>query len=75
MLSAEDADLVKKLSGVDEVFGSELLGEHFSYYALVGGRIVYTPLLPAEGASMSRDLGLRSVAEVGTRPVGRPALT
>jgi Xaa-Pro aminopeptidase len=68
VLSAEDAELVQKLSGVDQVAGTDVLGEHLAYYALAGGRTVYTPLLPAEGASMSRDLALREGADTGTDP-------
>jgi Xaa-Pro aminopeptidase len=69
MLSAEDADEVKKLSGVDAVYGTDLLGEQ-----LVGKlhredlKALYTPLAPAEGASMSRDLGLRSIADTSSDP-------
>jgi Xaa-Pro aminopeptidase len=73
LLAAEDAELVKKLSGVDEVAGSDLLGEQLARYALLGGTLVYTPLAPAEGASMSRDLGLRGATELATDPWdGRP---
>jgi Xaa-Pro aminopeptidase len=67
-LSAEDADLVKKLSGVDQVSATDALGEHLAYYTLAGGRAAYMPLAPAEGPSMSRDLALRGVAETGTDP-------
>ena len=69
MLSAEDADEVKKLSGVDAVYGTDLLAEQIvGKYHRAGLRILFTPLAPAEGASMSRDLALRSVAEVGSDP-------
>jgi Xaa-Pro aminopeptidase len=36
VLSAEDADEVKKLSGIDDVFGIDLLGEHLARYARGG---------------------------------------
>lgn len=69
MLSAEDADEVKKLSGVDFVFGTDLLAEQLvNRYHRKNLRTLFTPLAPAEGASMSRDLALRSVAEVGSDP-------
>jgi Xaa-Pro aminopeptidase len=68
LLTAEDAELVKSLSGLDDVFGPDLLAEHVASFTARGGRVVHTPLIPAEGASMSRDLALRSVAEQGTDP-------
>jgi Xaa-Pro aminopeptidase len=69
MLSAEDGDEVKKLSGVDAVYGTDLLAEQMvGKYHRADLRILFTPLAPAEGASMSRDLALRSVAEVGSDP-------
>ena len=33
LLSAEDGDLVKELSGIDEVYGVELLSDHLARYA------------------------------------------
>jgi Xaa-Pro aminopeptidase len=68
VLSAEDAELVKKLSGIDVVYGSDLLAERLGQYAMRGERTLFMPLLPAEGASMSRDLALRGVAETGGDP-------
>ncbi|MFI5005990.1 MAG: aminopeptidase P N-terminal domain-containing protein [Solirubrobacterales bacterium] len=70
LLSAEDADLVKKLSGIDAVQPIELLLEDLARRGRSGGaRAVYTPFLPAEGSSMSRDLGLREVADLGNDPL------
>ncbi len=63
VLSSEDADLVKKLSGIEVVYGSDLLAERLGVHVMRGDRVIYTPLAPAEGASMSRDLALRSIAE------------
>ena len=69
MLSAEDADEVKKLAGVDAVLGTDLLAEQIENRFLRGGRrILYTPLAPAEGASMSRDLALRFTADAAADP-------
>lgn len=67
MLSAEDSDLVKKLSGIDAVFPTDLLAEHMTRYAR-GPRILYTPFSPAEGFAMSRDLALRAVADRAADP-------
>jgi Xaa-Pro aminopeptidase len=67
--SAEDAELVKKLSGVDAVYGLDLLGEHLARYARgTQWRTIYTPFSPAEGASMSRDLATRAVADSSSDP-------
>jgi Xaa-Pro aminopeptidase len=69
LLSAEDADLVKKLSGIDAVQPAELLLEDLARRGRSGGaRAVYTPFFPAEGSSMSRDLALREVADLGNDP-------
>jgi len=67
MLSAEDSDLVKKLSGIDAVFPTDLLAEHMTRYAR-GPRVLYTPFSPAEGFAMSRDLALRAVADRAADP-------
>jgi Xaa-Pro aminopeptidase len=67
VLSAEDAEEVKKLSGIDAVFGTDLLAEHLA--RLVQRRpalTAYTTLFPAEGTAESRDLALRRVAELGS---------
>src|SRR4029450_7703503 len=70
MLTAEDADEVKKLSGVDEVIATDLLAEQIMGKYLRGGkRVLFTPLAPAEGGSMSRDLAMRFIADTGTDPV------
>ncbi len=56
-LSAEDADLVKELTGVDRVLGYELVGRNFvwSYLMRMPVPVLYTPLSPAEGQFQSRD--------------------
>jgi Xaa-Pro aminopeptidase len=69
VLSAEDAEQVRKISGVDDVFGPELLAEHLG--RLLHRRTpleLYTPLFPPEGTAESRDLALRRVADVGSDP-------
>ncbi len=67
MLSAEDADLVKKLAGVDAVFATDLLAEQLTWYAR-SSRTLYTPFSPSEGFAMSRDLALRAVADRAADP-------
>lgn len=67
VLSAEDADEVRKLSGVDAVFGTDLLGEHLARLLQRRAKLTaYTPLSPPEGGAESRDLALRRVAELGS---------
>lgn len=69
VLSAEDADLVKKLSGVDAVFATEMLAEQLSRSARSEpAPILYTPFQPAEGMSVSRDLALRRIADTANDP-------
>src|SRR5262249_11692329 len=64
MLSAEDAEEVKKVSGVDAVASTEVLAESIeNQYQRRGHRVFYTPLAPAELGSMSRDLALRWAAD------------
>jgi Xaa-Pro aminopeptidase len=69
VLSAEDAEMIKKLSGVDAVYGAELLAEHLSRYARTGqARTLLTPFSPAEGLATSRDGAIRAVADVASDP-------
>jgi Xaa-Pro aminopeptidase len=75
VFSVEDLEEVGKSSGLDAVFGPELLGEHLA--RILQRRVpltVYTPLFPPEGTAESRDLALRRVAELGSDPWdGRPS--
>jgi Xaa-Pro aminopeptidase len=74
VLSAEDADELKRMSGVDAVAGTDLLGEHLARAARASGRALFTPLSPAEGAAMSRDLAIRAVGERAADPFdGEPS--
>ena len=69
LLSAEDAEMVKQLSGLESVYGLELLGEHLGRLAQRSQtRVLWTPFSPAEGAAMSRDLAVRSVADYSSDP-------
>ena len=75
LLSAEDAELVTKLTGVEAVSGTDLVGEALARYGQRGAtRALFVPLLPAEGPSASRDGALRAVGETGSDPLdGRPS--
>jgi Xaa-Pro aminopeptidase len=75
LLSAEDAELVRKLSGVDAVSSTDLLGESLARLGQRGEtRALFVPLQPAEGTSVSRDGALRAVGETGSDPFdGRPS--
>lgn len=74
LLSAEDDELTRELTGVDAVYGIDILSEHLARFAS-RGRVpaLYTPFKPAEGAAMSprprhpRRFGHRK------RSVGRPS--
>jgi Xaa-Pro aminopeptidase len=75
VLSAEDAEEVRKLSGADEVAGTDLLGEHLARTLQRRAPLTaYTPLFPPEGSAESRDLALRRVAELASDSWdGRPS--
>ena len=69
LLSAEDGDLVKQLSGVDNVAAADLMAEHLSRYARSSNlKTVYTPFSPPEGFATSRDLASRYNADVASDP-------
>ena len=69
VLSAEDAAEIKKLSGIDSVFATEMLAEHLARMARVEpARTLYTPFQPAEGMAVSRDLALRRIADTSNDP-------
>jgi Xaa-Pro aminopeptidase len=72
VLSAEDAEEVMKLSGVDAVSGTDLLAEHLARIlqrrTQPSPLAAYTPLFPAEGFAESRDLALRRVADLASDP-------
>jgi Xaa-Pro aminopeptidase len=75
VLSAEDAELIKKLAGVEAVYGSELLAEHLARYARAAQvPTLLTPFSPAEGLATSRDGAVRAVADAASDPWdGSPA--
>lgn len=69
LLSAEDAEDVKKLAGVDAVYAYELLSEHLARFARSDpAKTLYTPYQPAEGTATSRDLALRRIADTTNDP-------
>jgi Xaa-Pro aminopeptidase len=68
LLSAEDAEEITRLSGLDAVYGIDLLGDHLARAARAHGRVVFTPLSPAEGFATSRDLAVRAAADRAADP-------
>jgi Xaa-Pro aminopeptidase len=58
VLSAEDADLVRQLTGADSVLSTDTMREDWLAAGAVGPRrgprIIYTPFSPAESAQQSR---------------------
>ncbi len=75
LLSAEDADLVKTLTGVDQVFGVELLARHLRGSIIrPPGPVLFTPFSPSEGVAQSRDEHLSGLAGIAADPWdGRPS--
>src|SRR5215203_4518600 len=57
VLSAEDGELVKQLSGIEQVFATETLSEHLAVFARSGQEEtkIYVPFSPPEGFAVSRD--------------------
>ncbi len=71
VLSAEDAEEVRKLSGVEAVSGTDLLAEQLARILQQRAPLtVYAPLFPPEGFAESRDLALRRVADLSSDPFG-----
>ncbi len=68
LLSAQDADEIKKLSGLEAVFGIDALAEHLARAVRASGKQIFTPFQPAEGFAMSRDLAARAVADYANDP-------
>ena len=75
LLSAEDAELARRLTGVEAVHGAWKLSDDLARMAW-GNRPprVFTPLSPAELAAMSRDLATRGNSDIANDPWdGRPS--
>jgi Xaa-Pro aminopeptidase len=76
VLSAEDAELVTKLTGVDRVAGIEQLARDWMWtlYWTAQAPALYTPFSPAEGGAMTRDMMEAYKADVVADPWdGRPS--
>ena len=76
ILSAEDADLIKELTGIDQVRGVEFLSIDLVGKGLIRppAHLLYTPLSPAETGTDSRDELLNGQARVSSDPWdGRPS--
>lgn len=68
-LAAEDAELIRRFTGLDAVYGIERLSEH-----LEAASVLYTPHAPAEGRQASRDELTKSEKLTAADPWdGRPA--
>lgn len=73
VLSADDAELVLRLTGMDAVAAVGELAEHVGR-RLPAGTTIYTLLSPAEGHSESRGGILRAIADQASDPWdGRPS--
>lgn len=69
LLSAEDADLIMTLSGIDAVYPIDMLAEHLGRSMRGrGSPILYTPFQPPEGFAMSRDLAVRANTDAASDP-------
>lgn len=70
ILSAEDADLIKELTGVDDVRAIEFLSLDLVGKGLIRppAPLLYTPLSPAETGTDSRDELLNGQARVSSDP-------
>lgn len=72
VLSAEDAELVKELSGIDEVRSTDELIEHLRERARSGSaRTVYVQFSPSEGASTTRNMANRAQGDREADPLDR----
>lgn len=70
ILSAEDADLIKELTGIDQVRAIEQLSQDLVGKGLLRppAALLYTPLSPAETGTDSRDELLNEQARVSANP-------
>lgn len=69
LLTADDADLVRELTGVDAVRGTDALSGDLARLAWrPRPPTVHTPFAPAELAAMSRDLATRGNSDIANDP-------
>lgn len=76
ILSAEDAELVQQLTGVDQVKGIEELAKDLVWLGLIRppAPVLFTPMSPAEIGNDSRDELLKGQARTASDPWdGRPS--
>ena len=73
MLSVEDEDFLLEQAGFDAVAGTDRLAEALGRLTR-SVEVLYTPMSPAEGLAESRDLGVRTIADIASDPWdGRPS--
>ena len=69
LFSADDADPIRTLSGVDAVQNLDLLGHDLLRFARSSSvRTVFTPFSPAEGLSGTRDIAHRALGDILSDP-------
>ncbi len=69
VLTSEDAEEIKQLSGINNVASIDMLNEHLSRFSRGNSiNIIYTPFSPAEGGAMGRDLATRAIADAAMDP-------
>lgn len=75
MLTAEDAEEVQKLTGVDAVYGLHLMARHWMrYLTKTPYPVLYTLFSPAEGDRQSRDEAIGGQGMIAADPWdGRPS--
>jgi Xaa-Pro aminopeptidase len=75
LLAVEDVAFVRDSLKYEAVYGTELLAEHLGRLLVRASvRTLFTPFAPAEGLAESRDLALRTNADIAADPWdGRPS--
>lgn len=69
LLSSDDNELVKKLTGIDAVYAVDLLSDHLKELSSSNPElIVYSPFSPSEGYATSRDLAVRRIQDIKADP-------
>lgn len=69
MLSAEDGGLIINTTGIDEVYGIEMLSKHLSRMLIAYPvPVIYTSFSPGEGNQVSRDVALAGMAQIYSDP-------
>ena len=68
-LSVEDADLILQNTGVEKIYGTEMLAEHLSVMLIRNPYPkIFTPHSPAEGRNTSRDELLKGIGRAASDP-------